>query len=70
MIGIGPGVDDVANGLRCDPLDRGDDVRSAGSRARVHHHDAVLAHLDADIPSGAGDHEEVGPYLQHLEAAG
>ena len=24
VVGIGPGIDDVANGLRCDPLDRGE----------------------------------------------
>ena len=48
-------------------LDRGDDGRSAGGRPGVHDDDAVLADLDADVPAGAGDHEEVGPDLQHLQ---
>jgi hypothetical protein len=68
VVGIGPGVDDVANRLRRDPLDRRDDGRSAGGRARVHHDDAVVADLHGDIAAGAGDHEEVGTYLQHFQA--
>src|SRR4030095_9668152 len=70
MIGIGTGVDDVANRLGCDPFDRGDDRGSVCSRSRVHDHDAVFPHLDADIPSGTGDHEEVGPDVHDLETAG
>ena len=67
MVGIGPGVDDVANGLRCDPLDCGDNGRSAGGHSGVDDNDAVLTHLNADVPSGAGDHEEVGPDFQYLQ---
>ena len=68
MIGIRPGVDDVANGFRCDPLDRGEDRRGVGRRPCVHHHDTIVAYLDADVSAGASDHEEVGPDLQHLQA--
>ena len=34
MIRVGPGVDDVANGLRRDALDRGQHGRRVGSRSR------------------------------------
>src|SRR5262245_11786716 len=68
MILVRPRVDDVANGLRSDSLDRGDDSRSARGRSCVDDHDAVLTHLDADVPSGARDHEEVGPDFHDLEA--
>ena len=70
MVGIRPGVDDVANGLRRDSFDGGDDCRGVGRRPGVHDHDAVVAHLHADVGAGADDDEEVGADVQDLEAAG
>ncbi len=68
VVRIRPGVDDVANGLRRDPLDRCHDGRSAGARARIHDDDTVLADLHRDIPASAGDHEDIGrPHLQHFQ---
>jgi hypothetical protein len=67
MIGVGPGVDHIANWLGRDPLDRRNHGRRADGRPRVYDDDAVVAHLHADIPARASDHEEVGPDFQHLE---
>jgi len=57
VIRIGAGVDDVSNGLRRDPFDRGDDGIGLRGSARIHDDDAVLAHLDADVRARTGNHE-------------
>ena len=41
----------------------------AGRRPGVHDHDAVVAHLHADVAAGADDDEEIGADIQDLEAA-
>jgi hypothetical protein len=69
VVGVRPGVDDVANRFRRDPPDGGDDRGSVQSRPGVHDHDAIAAHLHADVAAGAGDQEDVGANLDDLEAA-
>src|SRR6185436_3267284 len=69
MIRIRPGVDDVANRLRRDALNRADNGGCARRRSCVDDHDTVVPDLDADVRTSAGDHEEVGSYLEHLEVS-
>ena len=68
MICVRPRIDDVANGLRRDALDRGQYGRRVGSRPGVHYDDAVLAYLHADVRAGASDHEKRGANLQDFQA--
>ena len=70
VIGIGAGVDDVANRARRDLLDRRQDVGGLGRRAGIDHDHAIVADLHADVAAAAGDHEEVRAELKDLEAAG
>ncbi len=69
MIGIAAGVDDVPDRRGRDPLDGGEDRVGARCEPGVGDEDAVLPHLDGDVPAGAGDHEEVGAQLDHVEIA-
>ena len=70
MIRIGAGVDDVANRLRCELLDRRQHVGRFRRRTCIDHDHSVFADLHADVAAAPGDHEEVRTKLKHFEPAG
>ncbi len=66
-VGIGAGIDDVANGLGGQLRDRGHHLVRGFRGARVHQYDAVRTDLRADVGARADNHVEVRPDLKDLE---
>ena len=70
MIGIGAGIDDVADRTRRELADLRDDLFGFLASSRVNDHDAIDAELDGDVGAVTGDDVEIGPQLNDFEFAG
>lgn len=66
-VGIRIGVDDVANRLIGQLLDRRHDRVRHLPRTRVHEDDPIGPDLDGDVAARATDHVKVRLHLKHLE---
>ena len=67
MIRIGTGVDDIADRLRRDALDRRQHRIGLRTRTRIDDDNAVFANLHADVSTCAGNHVEIWTDLEHLQ---
>jgi hypothetical protein len=63
------GIDDQLNRLVAEFANRRDHRVCKLAGARVHHHDALIAHLHRDIASIAHQHVEIALHRQYMDLA-
>ena len=69
IIGVGAGVDDVADLLIGEFLEFGQNLIGCFSSACIHQHDALRPDLHANVATGSGDHIEVRPDPKYLNSS-